>query len=173
MGISFPKRFVRSALGPKLVDDIAVERPISEVGAAAFNPAFWAESGMNLVVPRAQFVASWNGSAFVISHQEEAWNPEHDQAHPTPARSATGRYSYTFASTYLDEDGVAQPTIIAGCRATCHADAIALLGAGIMPEAFAWIDSTNPLVVQVQVGSRVLSTGVHTARDYPFWLTVL
>jgi len=128
---------------------------------------------MNLVEARVALVASWNGSAFVYAHQEEAWNDERDQVHPVLARSATGRYSYTFASSYLDEDGTAQPTILTGCRATCHADAIALLGAGIMPEAFAWIDSTNPLVVQVQVGSRVLSTGVHTARDYPFWLTVL
>jgi hypothetical protein len=173
MGASFPKRFVRSALGPKFVNNYAVENPASDIGDTQFNAAFYALAGMNLVAPRWQFAATWNGSAFVVAHQEEAWNPERGQVRPTSARSATGRYSYTFTSSYLDEDGIAQPTILTGVRASCYADTIALLGAGIVPEAFAWIDSTNPLIVQVQVCSRVLSTGVATARDYPFWLTGL
>lgn len=161
----FPSRFLRSFLGPKLIDDRPVERPQAEVGAGALNPAFHQLAGMNLVAPRVALIAFYTGAVQTIVQQAEAWNPENAQAHPTLARSAAGAYTYTFAASYLDEDGVAVPTVLAAPRVTCHRD----LSGGFANriEAKAWKDSVNPLVINV----RLWDTG-GTGVDHPFWLEV-
>jgi hypothetical protein len=171
MGIAFPKRILRSALGPKLANNYPVENPTSDVGAETLNPAFAALAGLSLLSSRATFIGRWAGTGqnFAISEQEEAWNDDHDQAHPTPSRTSTGLYSYLFAATYLDEDGVAVPTVLTGARAT--AGYLAFSGTTVN-EAFAWIDPANPLNVLVQTATRTLSTGVSALADLPFWLEV-
>jgi hypothetical protein len=169
MSLTFPRRFLRSALGPKLRNNYAVENPETDIGAEAFNAAFAALAGINLMVPRAVFVGVWGGSTFTIAEQEEAWNDDHDQTHPTPARTSAGLYTYTFAATYLDEDGVAQPTILTGA---CAFAGITAVDDTKIAEAFAWVDPTNALRVKVTTALRVLATGVSTLTDLPFWLGV-
>lgn len=170
MGISFPKRPQRSSFGPKLVNNYPVENPNSDVPDTALNGVFWTAAGLAGVLPRASCIASYTGGQFVISHQAEAWNPNGDQAHPTLARTNTGVYSYTFASTYLDEDGVAVPMDLKGSRVTCPS-----ISSGTnFAEGVAWVDSVFPLVVIVRVGTRLISTGVFSNSDnISFWLEVM
>ncbi len=166
MGLGFPRRFTRDQLGPTLRNNYPVENPESDIGAESFNADFHQVAGMNLVVPRAALVASWNGSSFDILHQAEAWNPRHAQAHPVLARSGTGAYTYTFAPTYKDEDGVDVPTVLVAARA------FELAGTAVFAnrvEAHAWIDAGDPLVVHVQLWR----SGTGAAEDHRFWLEVL
>lgn len=116
--MGFPNRILRQHLGSKLQDRRRVENPKTEAGAARLNLLEHTAVGAGLVVARASLVAEWNAtlSAFSILHQEEAWNTDHAQAHPVLARLGTGRYTYTFAATYLDNDGVAQPLAIIAAR---------------------------------------------------------
>jgi hypothetical protein len=160
---SFPNRLIRSQLGPKLVDNYPVENPKSELGAATFNPSFWSVAGMTGILPRAALVARWNGSSFDISHQREAWNAENDQAHPSLARFGTGQYTYTFAATYLDEDGVAVPTVLVAARV-----AAVVASAGGPMRGSAWPNSGNAL--QIDIDLRDLASA---NRDGAFWLEVL
>jgi len=161
----FPTRFLRSLLGPKFVNTSPVESPESDIGDVQFNAAFHQLAGMNLVVPRVALIASYTGAAQTILHQAEAWNPENAQAHPVLARSAAGVYTYTFASTYQDENGAAVATVLLAPRVSCHRD----LSGGFANriEAHAWKDGSNPLIVQV----RLWDTG-GTGVDHPFWLEV-
>lgn len=161
----FPTRFLRSLLGPAFVDSNPVENPESDIGARQFNAAFHQAAGMNLIVPRCALIAVYSGGSFQVSHQAEAWNPENQQAHPALARTAAGSYTYTFASTYKDEEGVDVATVLLTARVTCHRD----LSGGFANRisAAAWIDGSNPLRVQVRLWDQS-GTGV----DHPFWLEV-
>ncbi len=161
----FPTRFLRSILGPKFVNQSPVENPEGDIGDRQFNAAFHQLAGMNLVVPRAVLIASHNGTAFQVAHQAEAWNPENAQLHPTPARAAAGSYSYTFAATYKDQEGVDVSTVLLAARVSCHRDLTA--GFANRIEARSWIDAGNPLRVQVRLWDAG-GAGV----DHPFWLEV-
>lgn len=161
----FPLRFLRSALGPELIDSAPVENPETDIGARQFNLAFWQMAGANLIVPRATVVARWDGSAFVIAHQAEAWNTEGAQAHPLLERQEEGSYTYTFAANYLDENGAAIATVLGPPRVSCHR-ALADFSERVITAA--WIDPGDPLVVQVRLWD---ADGIGV--DHPFWLEVL
>lgn len=161
MGIGFPNRPLRTAFGDKLEDSRPVENPKQEVGKAAFNAAFWNTAGLGLVLPRWVVIASWNGSQLVVQHQAEAWNPNNDQAHPVLARSATGKYSYTFASSYLDEDGVAVPTTI--FRPGGHVERV-IAAATDRTDLYAWVTGSPP------VANFWIYDDAGTLRDDPFAL---
>lgn len=162
--MGFPNRTARDQLGPTLQDQYPVQNPRTQVGAASFNTTFWQMAGMNLVVPRTALLASWNGSAFDVTHQAEAWNPDAAQAHPVLARGGTGNYTYTFAGSYLDENGVAQPTVLLAARIS---DRKVLSAFADRLEPRAWIDGSDPLVVQIRLWD---TSG--TLVDQPFWLEV-
>jgi hypothetical protein len=163
--MGFPTRFIRSFLGPLLRDINPPDTPETDIGARTFNTLFWQTAGMNLVVPRASLVANWNVSAFLISHQHEAWNAENAQPHPGLTRQSTGRYRYTFASSYLDEDGTAIATALGPPRISPHST-VAAWSNQIYP--YAWIDPGSPLVVEISIWNFA-----GAATDAPFWLEVL
>lgn len=168
MGLAFPKRYTRDALGPKLRNQYPVENPETDVDAAALNALFWSATGAQLMVPRASLVAEWDGgsSAFTVFHQEEAWNPSRDQLHPELERDDPGTYHYTFAPTYLDEDGTEVSTVLIA------ADAKVVLQPGLpgaIYDALAYIDGTDPLVIRVSVFDRV----TFDPADVRFWLEVM
>ena len=168
MGLAFPKRLLRSSFGPKLINNYPVENPSGEVGDMAFNAAFSAIAGMSQVAPRACCVALYTGGVFAVSYQAEAWNAEGDQARPVLARSGAGLYSYTFAASYLDEDGIAVPTDIEAARISCPSDS----SGAALAEGFAWLNPSNPLQVLMRVGTRT-TAGAFTNGDVRFWLEVL
>lgn len=161
----FPTRILRAVLGPAFRDTRPVENPETDIGAKQFNAAFHQVAGMNLIVPRVAFIAVYSGGSFQVTHQAEAWNPNNVQAHPAAARAAAGSYTYTFASTYKDEEGVDVPTVLGPPRVTCHRD----LSGGFANRiaAHAWIDGSDPLKIQI----RLWDTG-GTGVDHPFWLEV-
>jgi hypothetical protein len=162
----FPSRLLRSIFGPKvLVNTNPVENPNSDLGAEAFMPLFHQVAGMNLLAPRAVLLGFYTGAVLTIQHQAEAWSPDNDQVHPTPARSAAGVYTYTFASTYKDENGADIATVLLAARVSCHRD----LSGGFANRisAHAWKDATNPLQINVRLWDTA-GTGV----DHPFWLEV-
>lgn len=163
--MGFPTRFLRSLLGPTIENAYPVENPKIHIGEQTWNPLFWQVAGMNLIAPRSSLVASWNGSAFTISHQHEAWNAENEQAHPQLTRQSTGRYRYTFAASYLDEKGNAVTTVLGPPRITPHS-AVAAWSSQLYP--YAWIDPGSPLVVEISVWNFA-----GAATDAPFWLEVL
>lgn len=161
-----PTRFLRSVLGPKFRDPRPVEHPEWEMAAAAMNLLCQASIGHGLVAPRASLVASSTAGGNVITHQEEAWNDDHKQAHPALARQGNGTYTYTFASSYLDLDGTAVPTNLTAVRVNIlHAPET--FDQSSLPGAYAWIAPASPLVVQIRTWSGILLV------DYPFWLEVL
>lgn len=159
MGIAFPKRVTRDALGPKLIDNYPVENPTSEVGAGTFNGLFSAVAGMALGAPRAILIAKWNGSTFDISAQAETWSPNGDQPHPALNRTGVGVYTYTFASSYLDEEGAAVSTVLAGARCSSEVN-----HANGRIRGYAW---PTALVVDIK-----LEDSAGTARDAAFYLEV-
>jgi len=163
---AFPTRITRASLGPKLEDAAPIRNPKQQVGKVTLNALFWAASGMSLVVPRATVIASWNtgGAVFDVSIQAEAWNPDGTQARPVLARTAAGSYTYTFASSYVDENEIAVPTVLLAARV--H-DQKALAAFADRIEARAWKDATNPLRVQIRLWDTA-----GTLVDAPFWLEV-
>lgn len=159
----FPTRFSRTQLGPKFRDNYPVENPETDIGAQQFNAAFWQVAGINLIVPRVSLIAVWGGSSFTINHQAEAWNPDNAQAHPVLARTSAGVYTYTFASTYTDEDGVAISLALLSARVTVHK---ALTAFADRVVGFVWKDGSNPLILQIRLWKETDGTAV----DEPFWL---
>lgn len=161
----FPARITRSALGPTLVNAYPVENPEQDVGAETLNPAFWQLAGLNRVSGKALLAAVWDGvSAFTITAQEEAWNPNGTQARPVLARTSAGVYTYTFASSYLDESGA---SIAPGLSGAICRSAYVLSGYADRTIAEAWIAPASPLIVQIRQWN---SSG--TVVDRPFVLQV-
>lgn len=159
----FPSRFLRAALGPKFVNSRPIESPESDIGDKQFNAAFWQLAGANLVLPRVSLIAHYTGGNFVYSQQAEAWNPDQAQPHPALARVSAGAYTYTFAASYLDEDGLAVPTVLRAPRLSCHKVLTAFTD---RIEAHAFVDTIDPLVLQL----RLWTGAAGTAVDEPFWL---
>lgn len=159
----FPSRITRGTLGPKFVNAAPVEQPEQDIGDQQFNAAFWQVAGMNLGAPRVSLIAAYVGAAFVVANKTEAWNPDGTQAHPVLARTSAGVYTYTFAASYLDEDGAAVPTVLRAPRLSCHK---VLTAFADRIEAHAWVDVTNPLILQL----RLWTGAAGTAVDEPFWL---
>lgn len=161
MGLSFPLRFIRSALGPlTLRDNYPVENPETDIGAKTFLATFAAVAGMNQTAARAQLVAVWNGAAFNIAFQAEAWNPEGNLPRPTLSRTSAGIYTYVFASTYADEDGTPRAVGLTGARCSSEVN-----HANGRIRAYAW-----PTGFTVDIK---LEDSAGTARDAAFWLEVL
>lgn len=166
----FPLRCLRSAFGSILRDARPVEHPELECSATRINLNEHVTAAASLLLPRVSLCAEWIAatSSFQIYHQEEAWNVNHEQAHPTLARSTDGAYSYTFAATYLDADGVAVATNIFAAR--CTAIQSTNSGGGLpVLKSGTELSSASPLVVQFFTYD-VAGT---SPEDHRFWLEVL
>lgn len=161
----FPSRFTRQELGPRFRNAYPVENPETDIGDATFNALFWQAAGANLVVPRASLVANWDGAAFAIEHQAEAWNPNDAVVHPVLERESAGAYTYTFAATYKNQEDQNIATELGAPRVTVHKPLTAFAD---RVEGYAWRDASNPLVIHIRLWS---ADG--TPVDEPFWLEVL
>jgi hypothetical protein len=159
----FPLRSLLQNFGPKLRDARPIENPEIETGQRRLNLLESTITGVNLISPRASVVARYDPSpaAFIIYHQEEAWNARHAQAHPVLERQVTGLYTYTFASSYLTEDGESVPISVVAARAN-------VFGAGgINSGTKAWCQVTSPTVVTISI-----SDDSNAGVDARFWLEV-
>lgn len=116
----FPLRHLLSFFGPKLRDARPIENPVLETGQHRLNLTESIAAASSLLLPRVSLIAEWNATfgKFTVFHQEEAWNAKHELPHPTLERLADGYYTYTFASSYPDNDGIQVPTVIYAARLT-------------------------------------------------------
>ncbi len=162
----FPNRPTRGTFGPKLEDTTAPTNPEQDVPAAAFNLDYHQVVGLALANPaQVAVIANWNGSAFDYAHRSEAWNTDGSQTHPALARAGAGSYSLTLASTYKDQDGADIAIAPKAARVTVHKVLAAFANRVV---GYAWIDGSNPLVLQVRLWEEATGTAV----DAPFWLEV-
>jgi hypothetical protein len=163
----FPSRVSRDTFGPTLRNAWAVENPEIHIPAEAFNTAFHQLAGMNVAHPvRAIVVAEYDGvSAMTVSYRAEAWNSKGDQVHPVVARTGAGVYTVTFAASYLNELGASVPTSLLYAKAQSLEKVAAWSD---KREAHAWIDVTNPLIVNVTTWDPASGT----AADAKFLLEV-
>ena len=130
----FPSRISRDTLGPELEDLYPTDNPSTDIPAAAFNTMFHQVAGLNVAMPtRAVAVVAAAGT---VLHQGEAWNSNGDQAHPVIAKTGTGTYTMTFASSYLDETGSAVATSLLFAEARFLGDMSAWAN---KVDAFAWV----------------------------------
>jgi hypothetical protein len=163
----FPSRIVKADLGSTLRDSRPVEHPEYEWAAAYIELMKWQAVGVALCSPRAVLCAAWNGAAFVVAVQEEAWNPARAVAHPTLARTSAGLYTYAFAAHYLDFSGNSVALVLSGFRG---------VACPILPT-----DAEAPYSVDVARNSEAAVPTINitikdhsgTAADVPFWLEVL
>ena len=98
----FPTRPSASSFGSRRQDRSAPRSAIYDIGAAFVNLVRWNLAGLGQSAPRAWVYASSSGSTPTIHAQGNAWGG----AAPTPARTGTGVYTFTYAATYADDDGV-------------------------------------------------------------------
>jgi len=137
----FPDRPSRDGFGPTMADDGIITDPERFVGSDQFNLLFWQLAGCGLVVPRAWALLNWSGAALSLAASAEAFDPKGLYV-PTPARSAVGTYSLTYASTYPDKDGTSTAlSFIAGEGAV---QALGNFRAVVVPNA-------NPYVADIEV----------------------
>lgn len=163
--MSFPVRILRSIFGPTFQDTRPVEHPETEFGADKMELLLWQLGGMNQTAARATLAAAWVTSAFQVFHQGQAWNPKGAQANPVLARTSAGVYTWTFAATYPDLDGVQVSPNIGAVRITCHK---ILANFGDRIEAHAWRDASNAGLVHIRLWS---TAGAPV--DEPFWIEAL
>jgi hypothetical protein len=161
--MGFPTRILRQHLGSKLKDRRRVENPKTEAGADRYNLLEHTAVGCGLITPRVSLIAEWDAtlSKFNIFHQEEAWNTDHEQANPVLSRLGTGMYYYTFASSYLDNDGSVVPLNLVAARATVVRRTSNFIAD---PTVRAQLDGNRIEISTYNVGSY---------SDIAFWLEVM
>ncbi len=100
----FPTRPSLTAFGPRRSNARPVRNPQQQAGADFMNLLRWDVAGLGASCPRAWVLATFTGpTTIAVTAQGNAWHG----AAPTPARSGTGVYTFTYAATYVDDDSVA------------------------------------------------------------------
>lgn len=156
----FPNLTTRQDFGPEFRDAYPPENPETDWGADQLNLLLHQLAGLGLANPvRACLIGKYNSTtgAFEIYHQEEAWNPRRDQAHPTLTRSAPGVYFWTFPATVLDRNGNEVPLSLVAVRAS----------RGIQG-ADAYVEFTD----SSQRAVRISAIGGASFDDCVFWVEV-
>ena len=121
MSGGYPTIPTRDDLGPEFRDLYPPENPETDFGADGLNLTLHQVAGLGMVLPvRAVLIARYDTtlSAFVVTHQEEAWNPRRTQARPVLTRIGGGDYRLTFAINVLDRNGNSVPYRPVAARVT-------------------------------------------------------
>lgn len=109
----WPVRIARTTLGPTREDHDVVVDDTRFVRAFFFELEHWQVAGMNLFCPKVSALIVSNA----VSSRNEAWAPNGGGTAPTFAHVGTGHYRLTYAASYNDEEGVAQPPALTWARA--------------------------------------------------------
>jgi hypothetical protein len=157
--MSFPQRISRDSLGPTLGDTHPVVDPTRAVPAAAFNAAFWTVTGCGLMIPLASVLCTVIDGALVVVEHAEAWNPNQILAGPTAMRDDPGCYSFTYLSTYPDENGVERAVNLTKGRLHFQGG-----GYGESGLPIGWTQVSNPHCMIV----RICEPGHGDSIDAPF-----
>lgn len=156
----FPTRPVRDAFGPEPVNAYPVRDPNKELDGETVGRLMLHQlSGVGQTVDLADLV--FVGATQVINYRSEAWNPKRQTiapyAPPGISRTSAGLYVVTYASTYPDHKGDAQPTIFRGGTVTVLDDDASRWSWRVVP--------TSPFGPSVKVYTWKDIAGVWTATD--------
>lgn len=111
----FPDRPDRDAFGPTYENERPVENPKRELGEDVVNLNMWQVAGMGGVSPKVVIAALVpGGGPITVSNQRLAWDPNQGVANITINYIGAGQYTFAFASTYPDENGISQSTDLIG-----------------------------------------------------------
>jgi hypothetical protein len=160
MSGGYPTIPTRDDLGPEFRDLYPPENPETDFGADALNLVLHQVAGLGMVLPvRAVLIARYDSTlgAFVITHQEEAWNTRRAQARPVLERVEGGQYVYTFPTTVLDRHGNSVPYRPVACRIV----QVRVTPADPAQVLSCWLD-----------GQAVNIDAVTSDDDFTFWLEV-
>lgn len=156
----YPTIPTRDDLGAEFRDVYPPENPETDFGADSLNLVLHQVAGLGMVLPvRAVLIARYDStlSAFVITHQEEAWNPRRAQARPVLTRNSAGNYTYTLPTAVLDRHGNSVSYRPVACRVV----QVRVTPADPAQVVSCWLD-----------GQAVNVDAVAAADDYTFWLEV-
>ena len=152
----FPTRASRNAFGPQRANRRPVVNPLHEVGQEHYNLAFAQIAGMNVVSPIAWALIAANGT--LLAHAE-AWDPNKLTAGPTVTRTADGRYTIAYATSYPDQDGQSVTLGFYGASVSPQTNGSpSLIGNGVANPA-----APNELLVRI-------ATHADVATDFTFMI---
>jgi hypothetical protein len=101
----FPTRAGRDAFGPDPINSRRVRDPRRQLdGESTGRLMFWQLGGLGLISPLATITATVVAASLALQTHAEAFQPRGGAA-PTPARTGTGVYTFTFIDEYPDEQG--------------------------------------------------------------------
>lgn len=155
----FPDRPDRDSFGPTYENEDAVENPKRELGQEIVNLNMWQVAGMGLVSPKVVINCTVAGGGPVtVVGQRLAWDPNQDLANITITYSATGIYTFAFASTYPDEDGSAIAT--------------GLIGGTALPNSLLNVRGIVNLTSGYEGTIKIFDADAGTATNAPFTLII-
>lgn len=154
----FPNRPDRSEFGPTYEDERPVENPKRELGESVVNLNMWQVAGVSLTSPKVVISATVSGSAVTVTNQMLAWDPAQDLSNITITYSATGDYTFAFASTYPDEDG--------------NSIATGLIGGSVFPNAATNHNGILNLTSGYEGNIKIFDADAGTAADTDFLLVI-
>jgi hypothetical protein len=114
----FPTRPSRATFGPTPVNVAPVKDPDRYLAADIGDLMMWQISGLGVASNQAWALLDFTGpSTLTFDSGGEYWDPDDDQADPTPTRNGTGDYELEYAATYPDKDGTAITTSFTAAKA--------------------------------------------------------
>ncbi len=103
----FPDRPPRIKFGPNMQNRRDPKIAETDLSANQMNLTFWQAAGASRTVPMATIL--FDGVTPAIIAQALAFDPKQELGAIGFAKNGTGDYTFTFASTYPNEAGVATP----------------------------------------------------------------
>jgi len=138
----FPNVPNRSAFGPTYENKRKVQDANKELGADVINLLMWQIAGASRVVAQATLI--YDPVTDKITYQALAFDPKNELPSIAVVKNGVGDYTFTFAATYLNQQGTATPFLPRMARASVQQTAVYL--ANLAATTF-----LNNLDVQVQV----------------------
>lgn len=99
----FPNLPSRASFGPNMQNVRPVRVPETDLSADQVNLTFWQAQGASRTVPSAVIIV--DGATPVVTYQGLTFDPELKLDFITLVKNATGSYTLTFDSTYVDQKG--------------------------------------------------------------------
>lgn len=105
----FPATPTRTAFGPEMKNKRTPRNPETDLNANQMNLLFWQVAGAGRTVAQASLV--YDGAAPGVTYQALAFDPKQELGNIAVVKNGVGDYVFTFASTYLNQNGVATPFV--------------------------------------------------------------
>lgn len=103
----FPARPARSKFGPTMKNKRRPTIAETDLSADQVNLSFWQAAGSGRTLPLATIL--FDGAIPIIVSQALAFDPKQELGLIDVVKNGTGDYTFTFASSYKDENGVDTP----------------------------------------------------------------